>query len=110
MAVTASAKITNKRSEDEEDSALDDLTDSFTDDITDDIEDDSTDELYDSDDSLLDPSNSISPRATTTSLNGCVSLNGKIDVTGGLQGTIKGIFDKATTIPIFSKDVQLFKV
>lgn len=47
---------------------------------------------------------------TTTTANGCVDLQGGLDVNAGADASFFSFFDKSTKISLFSKKFQLFKV
>lgn len=43
------------------------------------------------------------------SFSGCVEVGSEIAVNAGIEGSIPGILDKSTAIPIFNKPFELFK-
>jgi len=96
-----------------DETSTDESSDATTKDSGEDVASTTTDE--DSDETqAISPDNSlaerfISRRALSTTLDGCISLDANIDVTGGLQGTLKPFFDEAGTFSIFSKEAELFK-
>lgn len=48
--------------------------------------------------------------SASASVDGCASVDGDISVNAGADGAFFGIFDASTSVPIFDKKFQIFKV
>ncbi|KAG6857113.1 hypothetical protein H0H87_009238 [Tephrocybe sp. NHM501043] len=49
-------------------------------------------------------------KSANASVDGCISANTALNVNAGADASFFGIFDKGTTVPLFGKDFQLFKL
>jgi hypothetical protein len=54
--------------------------------------------------------NSYKPRSTSSGLNGCVDVSADLAVKAGADGSFLDFFDKSTSVTLFQKNFDLFKV
>ena len=52
----------------------------------------------------------VSNGGTSTSVIGCVELDGAVSINAGAEGAFFSLFNDSTQVPIASTDLQLFQV